>query len=132
MENVHRWKPIVTTRYEPKEKMKKCLEYAHSILERRTLSSVYFRNLFGRSALHAHTLETMAQVGHEQAATRALAEAAQERRGGCSTHIISGSMLHSSRMMSCIAAEQDLELKLAERFGPCLGQSRVLCSRNKT
>ena len=38
MENVHLWKLIVTTRHEPKEKLKECLEYPHSILEQDKLS----------------------------------------------------------------------------------------------
>ena len=35
VENVRLWKPIFTTRHENKEKIKKCLEYPHSILERK-------------------------------------------------------------------------------------------------
>ena len=44
MENVLLWKPIVYCTARAKDKMKKCLEYPHSILER-----VMQRKLLGRS-----------------------------------------------------------------------------------
>ena len=59
----------------------------------------------------------MAQVGDEQAATRALAEAAQERQGLMFiTH--HQFVKQNEELMRRIAAEQNLVFKLAERLGP--------------
>ena len=60
----------------------------------------------------------MAQGGDEQAATRALAEAAQERQGRMfDTH--HQFVKQNEELMRRIAAEQNLAFKLVERLGPC-------------
>ena len=60
------------------------------------------------------TLETMAEGGEEQAASRALAEAAQEMQGRMfDTH---HQWLKQNEELISIAAEQNLALKLAERL----------------
>ena len=64
----------------------------------------------------------MAQGGDEQAATRALAEAAQERQGRMfDTHhqFVKQNETAHQELMRRLAAEQDLAFKLVERLGPC-------------
>jgi hypothetical protein len=64
----------------------------------------------------------MAQGGDEQAATRALAEAAQDRQGwmfDTHQHWLNVALKQNEELMHSIAAEQDLALKLAEQLGPC-------------
>ena len=63
----------------------------------------------------------MAQGGDEQAATRALAEAAQERQGRMfDTHhqFVKQNERAHQELMCRIAAEQNLAFKLAERLAP--------------
>ena len=45
-ENVHLWKSISTNRHENLEKLKKCLEYPHSILEREWIWILQTSNMY--------------------------------------------------------------------------------------